>query len=99
MSENPLRKLEQVGALQLLVRLAEIDQEQYVTKFIRRGDTDDGIASDSALLKARSNLKELGLLTEEVQETLPFRTVMKLTKRGYSVAESVIEISKALKQN
>lgn len=94
-----MRKLEQIGALQLLLRLAEVDQEQYVTRFIRRGDTDDGIASDRALLKARSNLKELGLLIEEVQETLPFRTVMTLTERGYYVAERVIEISKSLKQN
>lgn len=97
MMESPLRKLEQVGALQLLAELANLETESYVTKLIRRGNKKDGIASDRALLKARENLKELGLLVENVQETLPFRTVMHLTKKGHLVAEKILEILDVIK--
>ncbi len=92
MSESPLRKLEQIGALQLLVHLLRNNQDKYVSRYIRRGNTEEGIASDRALLKARTNLKELGLLVEETQDELPFKTIMKLTDSGKIVAKKVLDI-------
>ncbi|TFG31311.1 hypothetical protein EU527_12770 [Candidatus Thorarchaeota archaeon] len=88
--------LERTGALRLLVSLLE--EDKFITELIRRYDN-QGIASQPALEKTRTELVKMNLIEErEVFNELTRKTrlYLGLTPKGREVAEGILEVVRIL---
>jgi len=88
-----LHVLEKAGAIELLLYLYR-NGETTFTNAVRSLK-----AGQAALYSAISRLLEAGLITEERGDIFPFTRTLKLTKKGYRVAEYLTEIEKILRSD
>jgi len=94
-----LEKLERIGCLQLLLLL--LDGPVHITGMIRRGQGENGIATQNAMKATRRALAEMGLV-EEYEEDVPLtrtrRIYVRLTPMGRRVAEHLKSIAEILSE-
>ena len=96
-SKNPLRLLEQTGALRTLVLLNE--RRRFISELKRCAMNPGGVASQDALRVVRTKLLRLGLVTEYIEDGRTPRTYLALTERGKLVAQMVNEIQLTLSKD
>jgi hypothetical protein len=85
-----LKKLEQNGALRLLVLIAERDR--FITELLKSSVNPSGIISLDSLRKCRLKLGELGLITEKMETDARRKTYLSITEDGKRVADLVLRI-------
>jgi len=93
-----LEKLEQLGALRLLVLLSE--KERYVTELLRGRTNPEGITSQDSLRMCRWELGErgLGLIEEHMEKGPRPKTFLVITEKGRRVAKKIKEIEGILEE-
>lgn len=93
-----LEGIEHEGALQLLLTLATAKEKQYVTSVIRRQHNPDGFITQSKLDECRRTFRELGLITEQLDEGPRPKKFLIITEKGRRVAEKIREILEILEE-
>ena len=91
-----LELLEQTGALRCLILTSE--KPRYITELRRTSVNPDGIASQDALRTIRANLSELGLIKEEMEDSIRPKTFLVITEKGKRVAKKIKEILEILEE-